>query len=256
MGRFSNLEFDEDERLGQPLEHAPVKDQKYYLGLAHRRFEQGKFENALRFYSRALEFDAQLSDAWLGQVQALLELDEPNEARVWADKGLEQFRNHAEMLAAKGVALARLGELDQAMALSDAALAEKGGNAFRWRARGEVLLAREDRNEDFCFGKAMAAAPGDWFEPLAIGRVYAFYGKDAPALRYFEIAAARQAESAFLWQNFGGCLERLGMTARARKAYASALAVDRECDGAKEGLVRLDSQGVITRIRKWFRRSN
>lgn len=258
MGRFSNLEFDREEESPQQHEHEAPRDEKYYLGLAQDRFHEGRFEQALRFYSRALEFDTQLTGAWLGQVQALLELDEPHEARVWADKGLELFRNQPELLAAKGVASARLGELDKAMALSDSALAEKGSSAYRWRARGEVLLAREDRNEDFCFGKALAAAPMDWFEPLAVGRVYLYYRRYAPALRYLEIASSRNAASAYVWENLGRGLEGAGMAARARQAYRNALDLDPQRAVAREGTIRLDDArwftGLWARVRSWFGR--
>ncbi len=191
-------------------------------------------------------------------MQALLELEEAHEARVWSDKGLEMFRNQAELLAAKGVALARLGEMDTAIAMSDAALAEKGSSPYRWRARGDVLLSRGDRNDDFCFGKALAAAPGDWFEPLAIGRVYLTHDRPAPALRYLEMATSRNGSSAFAWETMGGCLARTGMADRARKAYGHALQIDPQRESAKAGLGELNADGLfgalVRRLSSWFRR--
>ena len=258
MGRFSNLEFDSHEDSSERRETGPSRDEKHYLSLATERFRDGKFEDALKYFSRALEFDAHLTEAWLGQVQALIELEEPHEARVWADKGLEMFRNQAEILAAKGVATARLGDLDQAMAFSDAAIAEKGSSAYRWRARGDVLLSRGDRNDDFCFGKALAAAPGDWFEPLAIGRVYLSHDRPAPALRYLEMATSRNGSSAFSWETMGRCLEAVGMADRARSAYRSALQISPEREAATQGLDRVDREGVFTamirRLSSFFRR--
>ncbi|MBI5368242.1 MAG: tetratricopeptide repeat protein [Planctomycetes bacterium] len=258
MGRFSNLEFESaGEEHREERAEEPLRDERHYLGLAVDRFHEGRFEEALRYYSRALEFDAQLAEAWLGQVQALLELDEPHEARVWADKGLEQFRNHAEMLAAKGVATARLGDPDTALALSDAALAEKGTSAYRWRARGDVLLSRRDRNVDFCFEKAVAEAPRDWFEPLAVGRVYMYYGRYAPALRHLENALARNASSAFVWESLARCLEKLALSARATQAYQHALDLDATRAEAKEGLARMEGRGLfaeaVSRVRAWLR---
>lgn len=260
MGRFSHLEFNREEEDQSSLAHPEVKkDEKYYLGLAEDRFHEGRFENALRFYSRALEYDARVPEAWLGQIQALIELDEPQEARVWADKGLEQFPHHPEMQAAKGVAAARLGEYDQAMAHSDAALAEKGTSAYRWRARGEVLLCGNDRNADFCFGKALTAAPQDWFEPLAIGRVYLYHEKCSPALRYLDIAVSRNSQSAFAWETLGACREKIGMRAPARQAFQQAVDLDPQRGSAREALGRLEHVGVwgalIARLKGMFGRS-
>lgn len=259
MGRFTNLEFGREEDSSD-LEPAVLrKDDRYYLALADDRFREGRFEDALRHYARALEFDAHRSEAWLGQVQALLELDEPREARVWADKGLESFRNQAELLAAKGVAAARLGEPEEAMALSDAALAEKGDSAYRWRARGDVLLAADDRNHEHCFGKALAAAPGDWFEPLAIGRVYLRFDRPAPALRWLDTALERNAASAFLWETLGACRERLGMATHAGAAYRHAADLDPDRPAVRTALARLEQEGtwdaVKRTIARWFRPS-
>ncbi|MCE9583707.1 MAG: tetratricopeptide repeat protein [Planctomycetes bacterium] len=237
MGRFSNLEFEPgEERHEERRQEETPRDEKYYTAMARDAFRDGRFENALRYYSRALEFDARMGEAWLGQVQALIELDEAHEARVWADKGLEQFRNDGELLAAKGVAFGRLGDLDKAMELSDAALEEKGGSAYRWRARGDVLLARNDRNEEFCFSKALAAAgPQDAWEPLSIGRVYLHHGKWAPAVRHFEMATDRNSQGAFAWAELGRALARLGMAERSRLAFKNARDIDPSREFAPEG---------------------
>lgn len=255
MGRFSNLEFEgrEERREERRAEESP-RDEKYYLAMAHDSFRDGKFEDALRYYSRSLEFDAKLADAWLGQVQALIELEEANEARVWADKGLEQFRDHAELLAAKGVACGRLGDLDKAAALSDASLEQKGESAYRWRARGDVLMARRDRNEEFCFSKALTAAgPKDAWEPLAIGRVYLHYGKWAPAVRHLEASVDRNRQSAFAWVELGRGLEKLGMAERARQAYSNARDIDPTRQGANPS--RVEEPGLLARLfRKLLRR--
>ncbi len=248
MSRFSKLEFGEGETHEPTHRPEVVKDERYYLGLAHERLEDGNFESALRFYSRALEFDAQLPEAWLGQVVSLIELEEPSEALVWADKGLEMFRNQPEMLAAKGVAVVRLGELSKALALSDAALAEKGSSSYRWRARGDVLLGRGDRNADFCFDKALAAAGGEWFEPLAIGRVQLHYGRHAAALRFLEEAVSRNGSSAFLWENMGRCHEGMGRLGQAEQDYQNALDLERYRDVARARLQRLRQRGVFARL--------
>ncbi|MEK7469488.1 MAG: tetratricopeptide repeat protein [Planctomycetota bacterium] len=257
MGRFSNLEFEgNEERREEPRPQEAVRDEKYYIAMAKDAFRDGKFENALKYYSRSLEFEARLAEAWLGQVQALIELDEANEARVWSDKGLEQFRDHGELLAAKGVACGRLGDLDKASALSDAALEQKGETPYRWRARGDVLLARGDRNEEFCFSKALSAAGAqDAWEPLAVGRVYLHYGKWAPAVRHLETAVDRNKQSAFAWVELGRGLEKLGMSERARQAYRNAKDIDPSREGANPGNVQEPGWAarILGALKKVFR---
>ena len=48
----------------------------------------GLYENALKFYSRALELDRSLVAGWVGQVQMLVQLEEYPEAELWSRKGL------------------------------------------------------------------------------------------------------------------------------------------------------------------------
>lgn len=245
MGRFSHLEFQSEENLDGEGRHEVVKDEKHYLALADERFQDGRFEDALRFYSRALEFETRLPLAWLGQVLALLELDEPNEAKVWSEKGLEVSKDHPELLAAKAIALVRLGDRTKGLALTDSALREKGASPLRWRARGEALLFQDDQNAEFCFEKAMAEARGDWFEALSIGRVYLYYRRHVLALRYLERALDRNSSSAFLWENLGSCQEAMGRREKALSSYRNALELDRTRTRAAGRLRSLESESFL-----------
>jgi len=102
MSRFVNLEFgDESEDQSQPKEKALVKDEAYYFSEASAAFESGNFEQALRLFSKVLEFNPQNTVAWTGQVRMLIELGEFREAKLWADKALERFPNEPELLAVR-----------------------------------------------------------------------------------------------------------------------------------------------------------
>ena len=143
MSRFVNLEFgDESEDRSQPGEKALVKDEAYYFGEARAAFEAGNYEQGLRLYSKVLEYNPQNAAAWTGQVRMLIELNEFREAKLWADKALERFPSEPELLAAKAVALGRSGDLQGAMAFSDASIEERGDTPYVWLARGDVMLAR------------------------------------------------------------------------------------------------------------------
>src|SRR5271166_4342472 len=141
MSRFVNLEFGgESEDHGQ--EQRPLaKDEAYYCAEARSAFENGEFESGLRLYSKVLEFNPMNASAWTGQVRMLIELGEYREAKLWADKALERFPHEPELLAAKSVALGRGGDLQGALAFSDASIEERGDTPYIWLARGDVLLA-------------------------------------------------------------------------------------------------------------------
>ena len=199
MGRFSNLEFNdpkkriEEEALASPAE---ARDEHFYMRLADGHFQNARFENALRFYSRALEFNANLFPAWFGQVRMLVELGEYKEAKIWADKALELHRDHPELLAAKAVACARSGESDKALQFSDASMAQKGASPFVWLARGEALLAAGKANHDSCFLKADEQSGRDWFLRLSIGRICLFYEDFAKGMSWVRKSIEQDARHA------------------------------------------------------------
>src|SRR3977135_3448429 len=126
MSRFVNLEFGGESEDQWFAQKPPVKDEAHYLAEARAAFGNGNFEAGLRLYSKVLEFNPLNAAAWTGQVRMLIELGEFREAKLWADKALERFPHEPELLAAKAVALGRSGELQEALAFSDAAIEERG----------------------------------------------------------------------------------------------------------------------------------
>src|SRR5688572_24766778 len=155
MSRFGNLEFDSanDDSLARTQ---PLKDEEHFLAEANEAFQSGRFELALRMFARVIEFNAKLPAAWTGQVRMLIELGEFEEARVWADKALALFPEEPELLAAKAVALGRIGDLDGAISYADAAVESQGNTPYIWLARGDVLLARNEKRAEYCFERALA----------------------------------------------------------------------------------------------------
>src|SRR2546430_3691405 len=182
MGRFVNLEFDGDSQERR-AEKPALKDEAYYLAEARTAFEAGSFEAALRLYSKVLEFNPQNVAAWTGQVRMLIELNEFKEAKLWADKALERFPHEPELLAAKAVALGRGGDLQGALAFSDASIEERGDTPYVWLARGDVLLARAEQRANYCFEKALLLAPRDWFIAWLAARIRYFHDQFALAMK-------------------------------------------------------------------------
>ncbi len=86
--------------------------------MADRNRRAGQYENALRYYSRALEDDKAYLPGWVGQVEMLIALGEAPEADMWCRKALELFPGNGELLAARSRSLCRLGDVKQAGAVS------------------------------------------------------------------------------------------------------------------------------------------
>ncbi len=252
MSRFVNLEFGH-EHEGDFDQSRAVKDERYYAEQARVAFEHADFEKALRHYSRVLEFNPQNVTAWTGQVQALIELGEFREAKLWSDKALEHFPNDPELLAAKAVALARNGDLDAAMAFSDASIEERGGSPYIWLARGDVLLARAEKRAGYCFDKAQALAPGDWFITWLIARVRYFYEQFTLALKMAQEAVSRNSAHGPLWLLIGLCQKKLGLIGPARESIRQALELDPDCRAARQALGELAGSGAWSHLAGWWR---
>jgi tetratricopeptide (TPR) repeat protein len=223
--RFDRLEFEpsrERPEAAGPRSAFEDHDERYWLGLADQNRRQGHYENALRYYSRALELDRALAEGWVGQVQMLVALGEYPEAELWARKGLELFRNHAELLAGRAQALCRLGDTRQAHALSDAALAQAGQSAYRWLVRGELLVAGRQETARHCFDKAVQIDP-DWLVPLEIALVYLHCRLPSQALARARQAVDKAPDSPYGWYVHGWCEQELGLNARAEASLRRCL---------------------------------
>src|SRR5256712_12234499 len=133
----------------------------------------------------------------------LIELGEFREAKLWADKALERFPREPELLAAKAVALGRGGDLQAALAFSDASIEERGDTPYIWLARGDVLLARKEHRADYCFEKAQLLAPQDWFVNWLAARIRYYYEQFALALKLLQEAVEWNSTHFLLWLELG-----------------------------------------------------
>jgi len=254
MSRFVNLEFgNESEGRESGAQSGVVKDEAYFLSEAREAFEQGSFESALRHYSKVLEFNPRNVAAWSGQVRMLIELGECREAKLWADKALEQFPTEPELLAAKAVALGRTGNLEEAMAFSDASIEERGNSAYIWLARGDVLLARKESRAEYCFDKALMLAPGDWFTAWLSARIRSFYEQFAAALKLLQQAVEWNAGHFLLWLEMGRCQQALGLSGPATVSLERARELNPRSPEVHAALLDVSRMGALPRLGGWLR---
>lgn len=240
MSRFVNLEFDDDfeEESGYA---AVVKDEAYYSQKARSAFEDGEFDQALRWEAKVLEYNPENVAAWTGQVRSLVEQGEFAEAKLWADKAAERFQNDGDLFAAKAVALARVGDLSGALAFSDASIEERGETPYIWLARGDVLLAREEKRADYCFEKVAMLAPRDWFHAWLASRVLFFYDKFALALKHAQQAINFDPSKAMAWVQLGQCQVALGLAGLATHSFEQARELNPRSLVAQQALISVSS---------------
>ena len=254
MSRFVNLEFGGESEDQSRNQSSLVKDEGYYATEALSAFQNADFERALRLYSKVLEFNPNSGAAWTGQVRMLIELGEFREARLWADKALERFPHEPELLAAKAVALGRSGDLQGALAFSDASIEERGDTPYVWLSRADVLLAREEKRADFCFEKALLLAPGDWFIHWLAARIRFYYQQFALALKLLQKAVEWNAGHFLVWLELGHCQQVLGLVSSARTSFAQAYQLNPESSEANRALHHAEHSGLGARLRGFWRR--
>lgn len=258
-GRFAKLEIEQPSSATraaldtEQIAGTPVRTAQHDLLLATDAYHSGQFENALQLYTRALRGDRSMIPAWVGQVQMLVELGEYPEARLWADKSLELFKNNGDLLAAKARACLRQRDRAAAVACSDASLASPGTSPQRWQARGEVLLDKApDRARD-CFERSLTESAADWFDRLVIARAYLFHRYAAPAVPYAQAGVQLQPASSYAWLTLARCQDALGWGEQARNSYERALQLPGDRTIALNALSSLDHQHTPTRLARWVR---
>jgi tetratricopeptide (TPR) repeat protein len=242
MARFDKLEFGGHQDAAKADVPALQAEQTDWLAEGDRQRRMGQYENALRFYSRALEVDRSLIQGWLGQVQMLILLDECPEAELWSKKALELFPTDGELFSAQAQAVCRQGGFGRAAALSDGSLKQSGNSSYRWTVRGELMLARKQDTDRHCFDKAQQLN-GDWLTPLEIALIYLHYGYPSKALSRAQRAVEKAPDQYYAWYVQGLCQFRLEHAQQARQSFAHCLELCPRHGDATAKLVELDHRG-------------
>jgi superkiller protein 3 len=261
MGRFSKLETGKGEeprraqvRAGLPVESLPeaeTYDYSYYIEEADKHYFTGRYDKALRLYSRALQIDNAQVYPWVGQVFSLLAMDQIKEADLWVIRAIEMFPEDPTLLSLRALVYAHKGMLNRAIGASDYALS-RGATAHAWMARGEILLRAKNKNAPFCFDKAMeAAGRDDWKVAMHIGLVYYRRRMYSSALNYFRRAIVVEMGNYNLWYHLGRCYYRLSFSDEAIEAFNRALEINPDFHEAENGLRDAKSSNFVTRL---FRR--
>jgi tetratricopeptide (TPR) repeat protein len=251
MRRFSRLEFGDkgDEGAGKPACNGEeIRDAEYFHEQAMRYRLAGDFEVALRNYSRALEQNHTFYPGWLGQILMLIELNELKEADVWADKALEMFPEHPELLAVKAMAYARDGRPEKATAYSDNSITKENVTSLVWLARAEVLLNRKSNIAQNCISKALSAAGEDMaMVQLQAGRLLNRKGDCAGALQYLRAVVDELPKSALAWYELGLAQARLGRP-EAGMSFEQAIKLHPNWQPAEDAMSKFENRGFFLKF--------
>ena len=248
MDRFSQLELGEVSPKRKRPQGEPVRDEGYFHKEALKYWLAGDFELALRNYSRVLEQNSTVFDAWVGQVLMLIELGEYHEALVWADKALELFPEHPELLAVKAMACCRDSKMEKAIAYSDNSISKENITSRVWLARAEVLLNRKSSIAENCISKAISIA-GNMAPVIKLdaARLLRKKGGYSAAIGHLNDVVKFFPKSALAWYELGSCQSKLGLS-QAKATLEQSLRFRPDWDRAKSALARCGNRGFFSRL--------
>ena len=268
-GRFTNLEFRSSgggpEAGGPGLSEPPASESRryfdaveksasYYLDQAVACEMSGELEDSLRAYSAALGEDAQLLDAWVGQLWILLEHREYPEVELWSRKALAYFPENPSLLAVCSLALHRMSRQDDARAMNDNAMGKEGNIDIVWLSRGEIMIEGKRATVEECFNRAKRVASHPGLTRLRIASVCAYNKKYQLALQELMELTSLCSDSARVWAMLGVIQGKLGFT---KKAVASLTQAIELAPGNPEYKIQLNAleSGFMSRILGFFRRN-
>jgi tetratricopeptide (TPR) repeat protein len=178
----------------------------------------------------------------------LVELGEYPETLVWADKALELFPEHPELLAEKAIASLRDGKIEDARAYSDNSISKDRIGPRVWLARAEVLLEGKSRIAEDCLSKALARA-GEEADLIRLetGRLLRRYQRYSAAVGHLQEAACVFPKSALAWYELGLCQTRLGLP-QGKMSLEQCLHLRPHWKAAQDALKQAQSSGLFRRL--------
>ncbi|WP_293125504.1 tetratricopeptide repeat protein [Microcoleus sp. bin38.metabat.b11b12b14.051] len=208
------------------LEFKPDYHQAWYnRGIALRNL--GRFEEAIASFDKALEFKPDYHQAWNNRGIALGNLGNFEEAIASYDKALEIKPDFHEVWYNRGIALGNLGNFEEAIASYDKALAIKPDKYNTWNNRGNVLrkLGKYEEAIASC-DKALQIKP-DFHEAwYSRGYALANFGKYDEAIASYDKALAIQPDKYKAWNSRGIILcDNLGKFEEAIASFDKALEI-------------------------------
>lgn len=130
---------------------------------------------------------------------------------MWANKALEVFPEHPELLALKAIACARDGKRQQATAYSDNSVGKEELTSRVWLARAEIFMSRKGPVCESCVSKAVTAAGN--LAPvikLEAGRTLLRARNYPLAVQHLTEVVQLLPRSALAWYELGCCQAALG----------------------------------------------
>ena len=259
MSRFKHIDptGTEAPATASPSASEQDYDAAHYLELGEDALADGRFEVALRHFSRALEQDRLSLQGWLGQARALVAMQQPTEAFTWLEQATNVAGDHPAFFALRAITCARIHEAEDALAWSDRAMRDGADRADVWLARAEVLYQQRERKTAALTLDKAYERERSGETALRCAESALEWGDTGPAKLWLDRADRALPESPVVALRRGVYLERIGDWRGARDAFERALALRESCVAAELALRELRGRSSFShwkaRLTRWFR---
>ena len=200
------------------------KSSKGYFEEALSLSRQGKKEEAIRAYDKAIELNPDSTEAYNNKGNALRDLGKNVEAIRVYDKAIELNPDNVAAYNGKGNALCDLGRKEEGIRAFDKSIELKPDNAIVYYNKGLALQALGKNVEAIrVYDKAIELKPDFAMAYNNQGNVLRDLGKNVEAIRVYDKAIELKPGYAAAYNNKGNALQALGRNAEALRAYDKAI---------------------------------
>ena len=263
MDRFDWLELDQIAASASPERREKPKDGQSFYRAARRMREAGHFGAAVSLYQRAAGFDEHFYAAWVEWIDTLVRANHLQEADTRSRAALDAYRRVRVFYAARALVLARMGQLSEAYAHVDTALAEDP----MWYAhvvKAEILIRHSPANRAAALECLMAgthAVDAPWEPHFIGGLILLDAGWPAQAAGFFSEAVHAKPAAVAGLLCLGDCFKAMRLYDQALFYYQKAVEAEpanelalqrqRECAPGLFGLTKVFRQDDLRK--RWNR---
>ena len=193
-------------------------------------FDQGKYDEAIQAFNKALEIDPKNADAWTRKGQALIKQEKYDDAVQAFDRSLEIDSKNARTWILEGTALLFYQDkYDKAVQAFDKALEIDPKNSMVWHFKGRTFINQEKYDEAIqAFNKALEIDPKNADAWTRKGQALIKQGKQNEALSALKTAVEIDPQNTndIAWCLIGESLYECGNYDEAHQALEKALDAD------------------------------
>lgn len=208
-----------------------------FTNLGDRLAKEGKLDEAIRYYERALQIDPEFAVAHNNMASALARKGNLREARAHYEEALKISPFFAGAYANMATFLAREGNFQKAVHFYEKALENDPLLVEANYNLGTILLNRGNiqaaRNH---YEKVLEVSPDFAEAHQGLGTILAGMGKIKEAIGHYEDALRIRPDSAQYHNNLGVLWARKGELQKAIYHYREALKIDRDYAKAEKNL--------------------